>query len=220
MYDSLIREPLREILTKVIDFAPVLLTALVILIVGGLLAKVIDNLLLRFFKMINFDKIADHLGLGRMLERGGIKHKPSELLSLMVYWIIIVVVLIMAVKSLGLTLASSLLDKLLAYIPSVISGAIVLTFGMVIAKVVSGFIQVVGANFDLPRPDVLSHLSKLAIMVYVVILFLKEIGLEMLFVENFVIFFGGIVFAMALAFGLAGKDIAAKYLDAFHLKKK
>jgi len=72
----------------------------------------------------------------------------------------------------------------------------------------------------MPIPDTLAKVSKLAIIAYVTVIFLKEIGLISLFVgTHYTIFIAGIVFAMALAFGLAGRNVAAKYLEVLNMKK-
>ncbi len=214
IYDYMIIDPLREMLAKVVGFLPTLGLTLVILIIGWTVVKFFSKILLDLFKAINLDKVIDKLGAFNVLDHGD--KKPSELLSHLTYVIGMIIVLVMTVKSLGLITASDLLDSVLAYIPSVISGVFVLIIGMLIAHVISGVVHVVAKNTDMPRPELLSGLSKLTIMFFAVTAFLREVGFGDLFVgTNFTIVFGGIVLALALAFGLAGKDIAAKYLDVF-----
>lgn len=219
-YDPLIIDPLREMMGKAFDFAPTLLMTLGIFLVGYLLAKVISQTLLRLFKTIHIDKITEQLGLSNIFKKGGIEHKASELLSLLVYWVLMVIVIIIAVKAFGLTMASVLLEKIFAYIPSVISGVVVLTLGLLLANIVSAVIYLVANNTDMPHPDVVGRLSKWAIVVFVTIAFLKEIGFDFLFTgTHLMIVVSGFVLALALAFGLAGKDIAARYLDILKPKK-
>ena len=129
-------------------------------------------------------------------------------------------VLLTTVKSFGLTVVADLTDKVIGYIPSVFTGVLVLIVGMLMARLVSALVYVIAKNTDMPSPLTLSRLSKLAIMAYVGIIFLKEIGFVSLFADaNYTIITAGIVFALALAFGLAGKDIAARYLDVFNVRK-
>lgn len=220
MADYLIIDPLREMLAKVASFIPTFIVGLGILFIGWMAAKVVSKMFHRLLKIIRFDKIADRAGISDILVHGGIKHKLSDLLSSLVYWVVMVMVLIISVKAFGLTMASSLLERLLGYVPSVISGVLILMLGMLLAKVVSGLVYVAAANTDIPNPEMLSRLSKWAIIIYVTVIFLKEIGFGLLFVgTNFTIVFGGVIFALALAFGLAGKDIAARYLDVLKKEK-
>ena len=90
---------------------------------------------------------------------------------------------------------------------------------MYLARFVSTIVYLAAKNTDMPAPVTLTRITKLAIMTYVTILFLKEIGFVSLFMgQHYTIFISGIVFALALSFGLAGRDIASNYLDV--LKKK
>lgn len=215
-YDTLILQPLRDMTVQVVSFIPTLLVAMGILFIGWIVARFIREGVTLMFKVIHFDKLADKTGIARFLRTGGLKHKPSELLGFLTYCVFMVMILILTVKSLGLTVASDLVDKILAYIPNVVSGAFVLIIGMYIARFVSVLVYIAAKNTDMPIPAVLARLSKLAIMVYVTIIYLKEIGLVDLFMgEHSTLFVGGIIFALSLAFGLAGRDIAAKYLDVF-----
>ncbi|MBI5150022.1 MAG: hypothetical protein HZA28_04540 [Candidatus Omnitrophica bacterium] len=219
MFDAIVLEPLRDMITRVANFVPTLLLALAILIIGYVLAHAIEKLFTRLLKMIGFDKVAEKLGIVHYLKVGDVKQKPSELVGMMSYWVFSITVLITAVKTFGLTSVSGLLDSILGFIPSVVAGLLVLTIGMLIAKVVSSMVYIVARNADMPLADTVSRLCKYAIMVFVAIMFLKEIGFVALFEGNYPIFIGGVVFAIALSFGLAGKDIAARYLDVLNIKR-
>lgn len=217
-YDTLIIEPIKSMLSQVVGFIPTLFISLGILIVGYVVARVLTKLIVKLLRTIEFDKISDTISFTHILKTGGIKEKPSTLVGCVTYWVMMVMVLIMTVKAFGLPLADNFLDKLFAYIPNVVLGTLVLIIGMLIAKVVSTVVYVTAKNTDMPAPDTLKHLTKLAIMAYVAIMFLKEIGFISLFIGvNHTIFITGIVFSLALAFGLAGRDLASKYLDV--LKK-
>lgn len=218
-YDALIVTPLREMTATVFSFIPTLVVAFLILFIGWIATKFIKDIIVHVFKLIKFDKLADHVGVTAFLHKGGIKHTPSEVIGCVAYSVLMVMVMILTVKALGLTAAADFIGTLLAYIPSVISGALVLMIGLYLARFVSALVYIAAKNTDMPVPATLSRLSKWAIVLYVTILYLKEIGLATVFTgENYSTFVTGLVFALALAFGLAGKDIAAKYLDVFNKK--
>lgn len=218
-YETLIIEPLRTMTSQVVSFIPTLFISLGILIFGWVVARVITKLFVKLLRTIEFDKISDTVGLTNILKNGGIKEKTSTLVGCVAYWVMMVMVLIMTVRAFGLPLADNFLDTLFSYIPSVVLGTLTLIIGMLIANVVSTIVYVTAKNTDMPASDTLKHLTKLAIMAYVAILFLREIGFISLFGGvNHTIFITGIVFALSLAFGLAGKDIAHKYLDVLGRK--
>ncbi len=215
-YDTLIIQPLSDMMVQVVSFIPALLTTLGILIFGWVVSKFMRTLVTQFFQLIQIDKVSDKMGLSHFLKTGGVRGKFSEVLGFLVYCVLIVMTLVLTVKSLGLVVASGLIDKILAYIPNVITGAFVLIIGMYIARFISVLVYIAAKNTDMPIAATLARLSKLAIMAYVTIMYLKEIGFAAIFEGgNYTLFITGIVFALSLAFGLAGKDIAAKYLDVF-----
>jgi len=219
-YDILIIQPTTEMMVKVTTFLPKFLIALSILIIGWIITRLVEKMITEVLKAVKFDNISERLGLTRILDNGGVRRKPSTLLGYSVYLVMMVMVLITTVKALGFHAISTLIDTTLSYIPNVITGVLMLIIGMLLAKVVSGLIFVTAKNTDMPIPDTLAKLSKLAIIAYVTIIFLKEIGLISLFVgTHYTIFIAGIVFAMALSFGLAGRNVAAKYLEVLNMKK-
>ncbi len=213
-YKTLFTEPIMDMLHHLIGYLPKLGVALTVLIVGWILAKFITKIFITFLRTVDFDKLSGKMGLTKVLKTGGITEKPSSLFGCIVYWVMMIAVLTAHVKALGLEVVSTLLDKVIGYIPSVITGVLVLIIGMLIARVVSVLIYVVAKNTDMPIPETLSKLSKWAIVAFVAIVYLKEIGFAIFFTgPTFSMLLTGIVFAIALSFGLAGKDIAAKYLD-------
>ena len=219
-FNTLVIEPFMQMLHKVIGYIPTLVISLGILILGYLFAHAVAKLVTHLFKSIEFDTVSEKMGLTKVLTKGGIKHKPSGVLGCLTYWVLMIMVLTISLKALGLAAVSGLIDKLLAYVPSVISGAVVLIFGMLLAKFIATIVYIAAKNTDMPIPATLARLSKFAIVVYVGIIYLKEVGFVDLFVgSNYTIFLTGIVFALALAFGLAGKDIASKYLGVLDHKK-
>ena len=213
-WGNLIVEPIRQMLTKIMGYLPVLLGALVILIVGWLVAKAIRRIVDWVLKTVRFDMLADKAGISETLRKGDLKVSAREVLSGIVYWLIIIMILVMAVDALGLPKASDILASLFAYIPKVIAALLVLVVAMFLATFVSGIVRVAAGNAKLPNPQLLAGVSRWAIIVFAVTIALGELGIGTLLVTaTFNIILGGICLALALAFGLGGKDAAAAYLE-------
>jgi hypothetical protein len=219
--DILIIEPIKVMIHQVGVFVPTLLTALAILIVGWVVSQGVRKLLDHVLKFIHFDKLSTDVGLTRIMKKGKIKHKPSTTLSCIVYSVMMIMTLIMTVKATGLMVVTDLLNTTLGYVPHVIAGTFVLIIGMLLAKAVSTLIYVTAKNTDMPIPETLARLSKWAIVSYVGLVYFKEIGFTTLFTGvHYTILLTGVVAALALAFGLAGKDVASKYLSVIDRKAK
>ncbi|MHC4309538.1 MAG: mechanosensitive ion channel family protein [Planctomycetota bacterium] len=219
MLDSLIVTPVSEMLTKIVGYLPTLIGALIILTVGWVFAKFLRRLVNRALKMIHFDKLAEKAGISDILNKGGLKTSAIEVMSSLVYWLAIIMVLVMVVNALGLQQASNVLESLFAYIPNVIAALFVLVVGMFLANLVSGIVHTAAGNASLPKPGMFAAVSKWAIIIFAGTISLRELGIATLLVTTtFNIVLGGVCLALALAFGLGGRDAAARYLDEWRQK--
>jgi len=222
--ENLIVQPVREMLTKIMAYLPVLLGALLILIVGWLVAKAVRRLVDLLLKVTRFDTLADKTGITEVLRKGDLKISAREVISGLVYWLIILMVLVMAVDALGLPKSSDILAGLFAYVPKVIAALLVLVVAMFLASFVSGIVQTAAGNANLPRPEIFAGISRWAIIIFAITISLGELGIGTLLVTTtFNIILGGVCLALALAFGLGGKDAAARYLEELrerHSEKK
>jgi cellulose synthase/poly-beta-1,6-N-acetylglucosamine synthase-like glycosyltransferase len=223
-WENLIADPVRQMLARILGYLPILLGALVILIVGWIVARAIRRILDWLLKTIRFDTLADKAGISAILRKGDLKISAREVVSSLVYWLVIIMVLVMVVNALGLPKASDVLASLFAYVPNVIAALLVLVVAMFLASFVSGIVHTAAGNANLPRPEIFAGVSRWAIIIFAVTISLGELGIATLLVTTtFNIILGGVCLALALAFGLGGKDAAARYLEELkerHSEKK
>ena len=219
-WGTLIADPVREMLTKIMAYLPVLLGALIILVVGWLVAKAIKQLVDWLLTTVRFDMLADKAGISEVLRKGNLKTTASQVVSGLVYWLMMIMVLVMVVNALGLPKASDILASLFAYVPKVIGALFVLVVAMFLANFVSGIVRTAAGNANLPKPEIFAGISRWAIIIFAVTISLGELGIGTLLVTTtFNIILGGVCLALALAFGLGGKDAAAKYLEELKQKR-
>ena len=201
-------------LARILSYLPVLLGALVILIVGWIIAKAIRRFIDWLLKVSRFDVLADKTGISGVLAKGNLEITAREVISGLVYWLIMLMVLVMAVDALGLPKASDVLASLFAYVPKVIAALLVLVVAMFLASFVSGIVQTAAGNANMPRPEMFARISRWAIIIFAATIALVELGIATILVTaTFNIILGGVCLALALAFGLGGKDAAARYLE-------
>ncbi|HBG78427.1 MAG TPA: hypothetical protein DDW84_06235 [Phycisphaerales bacterium] len=213
-WKNLVVEPVTQMLSKILAYLPVLLGALLILIIGWIVAKAIKRLVDWLLKIVRFDTLADKAGISEILRKGDLRISAREVVSSIVYWLIIIMVLVMTVDALGLPKSSDILASLFAYVPKVIVALLVLIVAMFLANFVSGIVRTAAGNANLPKPEILAGVSRWAIIIFAITIALEQLGIAPLLVTaTFNIILGGIVLALALAFGLGGKDAAAKYLE-------
>ena len=195
-------------------YLPVLLGALLILIVGWIVAKIIRSIVDGVLKVVRFDTLVDKAGISEVLKKGDLKITARQVVTGLVYWLVMIMVLVMTANALGLPKASDILANLFAYVPKVIAALLVLVVAMFLASFESGIVRIAAGNANLPKPDLLAGISRWAIIIFAAAISLAQLGIAPLLVTTtFNIILGGIVLALALAFGLGGKDAAAKYLE-------
>ncbi len=207
-FQTLVVDPFRGMLDQVIAFIPTLISAFVILVIGLLITKLVHYLVIRLFKELKIDKIADNTGLSGVLKKGGIKASFSDLIGSLIYAVFTIIFVLVMVKAVGLTGITDAIDRILAYIPSVLIAVLILTLGHVLAKFVSTLVHMVAGMMDLPKPKLLEQVSRWAILIYAITLTAEQLGYGSLFVGTpFHILLAGV----ALGVGLGIKDHVTRF---------
>jgi len=219
-WEKLITEPVQEMLKKIAGYIPNLLGALVILIVGWIVAKIIRRLVDALLKVARFDTLADKAGITNVLKKGDLKITAREVLSGLVYWLIMIMVLVLVVNALGLPGSSDILEQLFLYIPKVIAALLVLVVAMFLASFVTGIVRTAAANANLPKPNIIAAVCYWAIIIFAVTIALVQLDVAPFLVGTaFNIILAGVCLTLALAFGLGGRDTVARYLEELRKKR-
>jgi hypothetical protein len=214
---ALILEPLKNMLNTVAIYLPFLFGALLILFIGWVVAQVLSALVQKGLDRLKFNEFSAKLGLTELLTKGGLFISPSNLMAAFVYWVLMIVVLATTLQAIGLEVAAQLLERVMTYIPSVIAAVFVLIVGMFMANFVSGVVRAAAKNVNLSRAELLAGITKAAILIFTWVSALEQLNIATFFVTTtFQVFFAAVCFALALAFGLGGKDLAARILWDFY----
>lgn len=207
-------EPVRAFLHQVGAFLPRLALAVAVLIAGWLAAKVVRFAIVRGLRAINFNVLTERAGMDGFLKQGGIERDTTDIFGLLVYWLVIFAVLVIAFNSLGLTYITDLLGQVVLFVPKVIVALVILAFGAYFAAFVGGTVVTYCRNVGIQDADLLGKLAQYAIIVFVVLIALDQVSVGGAIIrQSFLIILGGIVFALALAFGIGGRDWAAGLLE-------
>jgi hypothetical protein len=207
-------EPLRAILFQIGAFLPRLLIALVVVVAGWLLAKLARFTVVRGLRAINFPVLTERAGLDNFLRQGGTLGDTTNLFGVLVYWLVILAALLIAFNGLGLTYITDLLTRVVWFVPNVFVALLILAFGAYFARFVGDTVTTYGRNIKLQDAVFLGKLAQYAILIFVVLIALDQIKVGGDIVrESFLVILAGVVFALALAFGLGGKDWAAERIE-------
>ena len=214
-------EPVRAFLAQVGDFLPRLAVALVVLLVGWFVAKAARFAIVRGLRAVNFHVVTGRAGLDGFLRDGGLHSDTTGLLGMMVYWLVILGALVVGFNSLGLTYVTDLLGRVLLFVPKVMVALLILAFGAYFARFIGNAIAVYCRNVHIQDADLLGRLAQYAIVTFVVLIALDQVNIGGDIVrQSFLIVLAGLVFALALAFGLGGKEWAAEILERWWPRRK
>ena len=212
-------EPLKAVLLQIGQFLPRLALALVVLLAGWLLARFVRYAVVRGLRAINFHVLAERAGLDGFLRQGGIAADTSAILGILVYWVIVFAALVIGCNGLGLTYITELLGRIVAFLPRVIVAVLIIAFGTYFARFVGDTVGTYCRNARFPDAELLSRLTRYAILAFVLVIALDHLDLGVDIVrESFLIVLAGVVLALALAFGLGGQRWAATLLERWWRK--
>jgi len=206
--------------TKVANFIPNLFGALVVVLLGFVVAKLLDTLLSKLLAKVGLDRLMTGTGVTKLMNRGGIKVPISTLVGKIVYWFVLLIFLVSAAESLGLQRVSATLDMLALYLPKVFGGALVLLVGVLLAQVVNGLVRGAAEGVGL---DYSAGLGRVAQWIIIVISISVAIGqLEIktdLLNHVIVIVLITVGLAVALAMGLGSREIAGQILAGIYVRE-
>lgn len=212
LLQELVVMPLQNAFNVFWSFTPSILSAIVILAIGVIIAKLIENVIVRLLKMITLDKLADQVQLSAVLVKGGIRRKISELISALVYWVIVLAFVMAALDALNLTVAAELLQSVVSFLPSVIAALFILIIGIFAAAFLAATVRTAASNAGIVQAHLLGQFVQAVVIVFAGVAALQELRIEFVG-EAFLIVLGGISLGTALAFGLGCKDMAGRWLS-------
>ncbi|HEX5093188.1 MAG TPA: hypothetical protein VFV84_10925 [Burkholderiales bacterium] len=207
-------EPLRDIARRVYDYLPNIAVALGWVVVFLVLARIARFAVRRGLRAINVHVVTERAGLDGFLKRGGLESDTIDIFAMIVYWLLIVVGLLLAFDVLGLDTVRDLLRQIVQYVPSLAAALVILTLGAYFAMFVGNTIAAYFRGVGTRDAELIGRLAQYVVIAFVVLMALEQLGLGGEIIKHsFLILLGGVVLALALAFGIGGQKWAANLLE-------
>ena len=206
--------------TKVANFIPNLFGALVVVLLGFVVAKLLDTLLSKLLAKFGLDRLMSGTGLTKMLSRVGIQVPISTLIGKIVYWFILLIFLVSAAESLGLERVSATLDMLALYLPKVFGAALVLLAGVLLAQLVNGLVRGAAEGIGLEYAAGVGRIAQGLVIIISISVAISQLEVKTDLL-NHVIVIGLITvgLAVALAMGLGSREIAGQILAGIYVRE-
>jgi Conserved TM helix len=213
-------DSLNQFWVQLVNFVPRLLAVLVILFFGWLVAKLVRLGVKRLLDLMQFDRFAQKSGIEAFMNSGNFNITLSGVISQVVYWLVILLFVITGANALGLTEVAGLLQQLAGYLPHIIVAILVVIFGTLFARFMNRLVFAWLHSIKFEHALAVSTSAEYGIQILAVFIALEQLGIGMQLIHSlFVIVFGAVFLALAIAFGLGGKDWAAKTIAEISEKK-
>jgi len=217
----IVADPVKAMLIKIWGYVPTIIGALLILIIGWLIAKIVELVVVRVLKAVRLDMASDKAGLTNVLAQGEIKCTFSELIGAIVYWLVVLVVIATVLNALNLTVAADILSRFVGYIPNILGAIFILVLGSFLASFVSSIVRTAASNAGIENAKALAEITKTVLVIFAILMAIEQLGIGVAVINLAVsILLASIGIGCAIAFGLGCKDIAGKAMSDFLGKMK
>ena len=203
-----IQESLLNVLNTFLSYIPQLIGAIVILVIGFLVARALQAVVSRLLRSIGFNQWMERGGIKQFFDQAQTRETPASVLGKLVFWFVFIIALVMAADALGIPQVSAVLAQLVAYIPRVIAAILILILAALLANFLSSVVR--GATGS----DILANIARYAIIVYAIFAAITQLGIAVeLTAPTFLIVLGGVVLAAAIAFGIGSREVARDIVE-------
>lgn len=214
-----ILQSLQSGFTQLVNYLPQLIGALVILLVGYIIAKILDKAITKGLQKAQLDRRLTSNQGGSYVEKVSPGGSPSRLIGGVVFWVIMLFVISSAVGALGIPALTGFMNQVLAYLPNVIAALLIFIVAAAVAGAVGGLAH--RTMGDTPTGKIVRAAVPALIMGIAVFMILTQLGIAPAIVTiTYVALIGATALAAALAFGLGGRDAAAQLIESGYRKTR
>jgi hypothetical protein len=179
------------------------------MLAGWLGAMVTRALVRGLLALFRFDRFADKIGLGTFLEKGKVAYRPAKLVSVLAYWLAMVIAFLMASRTLDIAAVNRISDGLVASLPGLFAGIFITIVGIVIVSFLGNVVETIARNAAVVDAPGVARISRYIGVAIIILLASDQLGLGKSLLSTFLIItFAAIALALAIAFGLGSVELA------------
>ncbi|MBC5829523.1 MAG: hypothetical protein GIW98_04955 [Candidatus Eremiobacteraeota bacterium] len=198
-------------LERFIVAIPRILGAIVILIIGWILSGIIGTLVTKLARAIHVDTVADRVGINDFLSKSGSQLRASNVFGEIVKWVIRLIFIEIAADQLGLAQVTQIINQLIAFIPNIVVALLILGIGAFLGQLLGGLVRGAMLEAKIGSANAVARITYGAVMAFAIIAALNELNVAPVVVNTLYIgLVAALALAVGLAFGLGGRDSAAR----------
>ena len=209
-----LRASLAGALNTFLSAIPRVLGFLIVLIIGWVISSLLARGVEALLKAVHFNELARRSGFADFVEKSGVRDDSAGVIASIVKWFVRLITLVVAFDTLGLPAVSNVLNQLLLWLPNLVVALVVLVIGGLAANALGQLVRGTSAKAGFTNPELLATVTRVAVWSFAIIVAINQLGIATTLINTLVIgVIGGLSLAFGLAFGLGGRDRAARILD-------
>ncbi len=216
---EIVLKSLQQVVEQIIGVLPNIIGALVLLVFGWILAKIVSSITSRILSRIGLDKLADRLNDTDSFRESNITIKPVSIIKKFLYWTILLIFILSATETLGLDILTQQVGKIVDFIPKLLTAMIIMGIGFYLADAIKQLVGNAAQSFGLPSWKVISYGVFYILLVAISITALEQAGIMTDVIKwNIYIVLAGIFLAFAIAYGFAARNVLTSILTSYYSK--
>ena len=201
-------------------YLPRLIALLILAFVGWVIAYAVKVILRSILQLIKFDKLSENTGASQLLSKAALP-TATEMVSRFVFWVTWLGFIMLGVSVLGILGLQEQISRVFLFLPRLFVAMFVLFFGLLAASFFSRAALLAAVNANMPSARIVSLAVRSIIIVFVFSIVFEELGLaEQTMLVAFGIAFGALMFGLAIAFGVGGRNLAQRFLEQKFVRGK
>lgn len=205
----------------VLSSLPNLFGAVLILLLGIIVAMVLKKISQTLLRRVGLDRISNKAGVSDVMQDAGLVKRPSILAGKMMFWLVLFVFMVPAANMLGLTDLVNLFKSFIAFLPKIITALVIIIFGMMFAQFLRRTIMEKPATIGSNSAKTLGNLVYGIMVTVIVLVALEQLDIETVLLHNIIMLVvAGIMLTLAVSLGLGSREVAHNLLAGIYAREQ
>lgn len=220
IWTNVVLPALEGVLQDILSILPRLIAAVFILLVGWLIAKLLENVVRRLLKRIGFNGLAEKTGISNFLKNAGFQKEVTWIVGRLVYWLLLLIFLLSAAETLQLDTLALTIQKVVSFIPSLVLVIFILVFGAMLAKLAGRLVRASAIEAELEFADFLGKFVNNVVLIVILVLAVSQLDIDASVLDTtFAALIGAAALTITLTLGLGSRNISYNILCGVYARR-
>ena len=207
--------------SQVVVLAPKVVGMIVVLVIGYILARILDRIVVALAESTKLDTAAERSGLGESMRHVGIKQSVPTILGRITFWLTMCVFLSASFNILGMESVTTTMNRLVGYIPNLLVATVVVVVGMLVATFLRGIVATSADRVGITYAEQLANACYYVLGLMTFLAAFDQLGFQFGLIKEIVLIaFGALALGFGLAFGLGGREVMAGILAGYYTRQR